>query len=246
MPNELNTAEMNMPRVRKPSLQQGLAAIFMAGCFAVAGLMAPHKTWFDHIGRPEFKNVIPKQFGDWVDNGDPNAGFVIDPQQEDALAALYTEVVSRIYVNKATGRRIMLSLAYGDIQTYAQQLHRPEACYSSQGFNIQNLHEEQLRAAGEPISVYRMTATAGGRLEQVTYWIRIGDKVISGPPTSLNIARMTMGLKGYVADGLLFRVSELSDDAKSSNLLQNQFINDLLHALSPAQQAMLIAQSTAK
>ena len=58
----------------------------------------------------------------------------------------------------------------------------------------------------------------------------------------LNITRMSMGLKGYVADGLLFRVSEVAEDAKLSNLLLNQFINDLLRALTPAQQTMLIGQ----
>lgn len=235
--------EMSTPAFRQPSLQQGLAALFMAACLVAAGLMAPHQTWFDHIGKPEFKNIVPAQFGDWVASDDTATSFVVDPQQQEALANLYTQIVSRTYLNKATGRRIMLSLAYGDIQTYARQLHRPEACYSSQGFRIENLHEDKMQAAGRPISVYRMTAIAGSRLEQVTYWIRIGDQVISGPPRALNLARMTMGLKGYVADGLLFRVSELAGDAKSSDPVQDQFVNDLLHALSPAQQAMLISSS---
>jgi EpsI family protein len=236
--------ELSLPAIRRPSLQHGLAAIFMASCLVAAGLMAPHQTWFDHIGKPEFKNVVPTQFGDWVEDQDAGAGFVIDPQQQEALANLYTQIVSRTYLHKPTGRRIMLSLAYGDIQTYARQLHRPEACYSSQGFRIENLHGEKMQAIGRPISVYRMTAHAGGRLEQVTYWIRIGDRVISGPPTALNLERMKMGLKGYVADGLLFRISELAGDAGSSNPLQDRFINDLLHALGPAQQAMLIGQSS--
>jgi hypothetical protein len=54
---------------------------------------------------------------------------------------------------------------------------------------------------------------------------------------------MHMGLKGYIADGLLFRVSEISDDDNSSQQLHDQFINDLLKTLSPAQQAMLIGQN---
>jgi hypothetical protein len=49
-----------------------------------------------------------------------------------------------------------------------------------------------------------------------------------------------MRLKGFIADGLLFRVSEISDEAKSSHELQDQLINDLLKTLSPAEQAMLI------
>jgi len=235
--------EMSMPAIRPPSLQHGLAAIFMAACFVAAGLMSPHQTWFDHIGKPEFKNVVPTQFGDWVASDDATTSFVVDPRQQEALANLYTQIVSRTYLNKATGRRIMLSLAYGDVQTYSRLLHRPESCYSSQGFKIENLHEEKIQAAGRPINVYRMTATAGGRLEQVTYWIRIGDKMISGPSEEQNIARFHMSLEGYVADGLLFRVSELSGDARSSDQFQDQFIKDLLHALSPVQREMLVGSS---
>ena len=57
---------------------------------------------------------------------------------------------------------------------------------------------------------------------------------------------MGMGLKGYVADGLLFRVSEVSEDAESAYLLQNQFINDFLQALNPAQQVMMVGQNVLK
>jgi EpsI family protein len=137
----------------------------------------------------------------------------------------------------------MLSVAYGDNQTFSKQLHRPESCYSSQGFKIESLHEEILKTSRFPISVRRMTASRNSSLEQVTYFIRIGDKVISGPPSTLNYARMGMGLKGYIADGLLFRISEVSEDEKLSNQLNDQFINDLLKAISPAQQASLIGLS---
>jgi EpsI family protein len=235
--------EMNIPAIRQPTRSHWLVAFFMVACLVAAWWVTPHKTWFDHLGRPQFKNIVPTQFGDWVESDGAVGNLIIDPQQQEALDNLYTQVVSRVYLHKPTGRRIMLSLAYGDIQTYAKQLHRPEACYSSQGFKIENLHEEKMQAIGGPISVNRMSAKVFGRLEQVTYWIRIGDQVISGPPAALNLARMSMGLKGYVADGLLFRVSELAEDATLSNPLQDQFSNDLLRALSPDKQAMLIGQA---
>jgi EpsI family protein len=136
----------------------------------------------------------------------------------------------------------MLSVAYGDNQTFSKQLHRPESCYSSQGFKIESLHEEVLKTPSFPISVSRMTASRSSTLEQVTYFIRIGDKVISGPPSALNFARMGMGLKGYISDGLLFRISEVSEEAKLSNQLNDQFINDLFEVLNPDQRALLIGQ----
>ena len=232
--------EMSLSVNHKVNIRHWLVVFFMASCFAVAWWLTPKATWFAHIGSPQFEQITPKQFGDWVEVIDAEGGTIIDPEQQDAINKLYTQTVSRTYVQQASGRRIMLSLAYGDNQTFSKQLHRPEACYSSQGFKIENLHEKKLQVAGQPLVVNRMTSVIGSRVEQVSYWIRIGDKVISGPPTALNMARMGMGLKGYVADGLLFRVSEVSEDAESAYLLQNQFINDFLQALSPAQQAMMV------
>ena len=55
---------------------------------------------------------------------------------------------------------------------------------------------------------------------------------------------MNMGLKGYIADGLLFRVSEISNDEKGSYALQEQFIGDLLRSLSPVGQNVLIGSSS--
>jgi EpsI family protein len=152
-------------------------------------------------------------------------------------------VVSRVYEEKTNGRRLILSVAYGDNQTYSKQLHRPEACYSTAGFKISDYREEIVKVIDKQVNMNRMTATAGPRVEYVTYWIRIGDKVISGPPLSLNYARMSMGLKGYIADGLLFRVSEVSNDQKGSYDLQAKFIDDLLRSLSPVGQNVLIGSS---
>ena len=240
------STEMSLSVNHKVNVQHWLVVFFMASCFAFAWWLTPKTTWFEHIGSPQFEQITPKQFGDWAEVIDAEGGTIIDPEQQDAINKLYTQTVSRTYVQQATGRRIMLSLAYGDNQTFSRQLHRPEACYSSQGFKIENLHEEKLQVIRQPLEVNRMTGVIGQRIEQVSYWIRIGDKVISGPPTALNMARMGMGLKGYVADGLLFRVSEVSEDAESAYLLQNQFINDFLQALNPAQQVMMVGQNALK
>jgi EpsI family protein len=229
--------------IQQPSLQQWLVAVFMAICLAIAWWLTPHTTWFDHIGKPDFEVVVPKQFGNWVVEDIAGSSLIIDPQQRYALDNIYSQTVGRTYLHKPSGRRIMFSLAYGDNQTYSKQLHRPESCYSSQGFKIENLHQDKLQVADRPISVMRMTATIGSRLEQVTYFIRVGDRVISGPSNALNYARMRMGLKGYTSDGLLFRVSEVADDAATSNELQDQFIKELLQTLSPSQQTVLIGPS---
>lgn len=233
-------AEASLSVIQKPNIHHWLAVFFMAACFAFAWWLTPHATWFEHIGSPQFDDITPRKFADWVEITEAAGSTIVDPEQQYAINNLYTQTVSRIYEQRASGRRIMLSLAYGDNQSFSKQLHRPESCYSSQGFQIENLHEDKLQAIGKSIAVNRMRATIGSRLENVTYWIRIGEGIISGPPTALNIARLQMSLKGYITDGLLFRVSEVGDDETLSNALQDQFIRDFLQALSPAQQAIMV------
>ena len=240
MVTKINITDDFQKNDSKPNMHHWLVVFFMATCFTFAWWLTPHVKWFEHIGSPEFEKIIPMQFGDWVEVTDSLGSTIVDPEQQDALNNLYTQTVGRTYLHKPSGRQVMLSVAYGDNQTFSKQLHRPESCYSSQGFKIESLHEEVLKTPRFPINVRRMTALRSSTLEQVTYFIRIGDKVIGGPPSALNYARMGMGLKGYISDGLLFRVSEVADDEKMSNQLNDQFINDLLKAISPAQQAILI------
>jgi EpsI family protein len=229
-----------MPTMQKPRMHHWLAALFMVACFIVAWSVTPHQTWYGHLGKPVFEEVMPRQFGDWADTGDAGGSMVVDPQQQGALDAIYSQIVSRTYVHKPSGRIIMLSLAYGDEQSYIRQLHRPESCYSSQGLKIESLNEEVLEVPGKQLAVVRMTATSLMRREQVSYFIRVGDTVISGPPNALNKARIAMAVKGFVADGLLFRVSELAESPQKSNPLHDQFIRDFLAALDPAKREMLI------
>jgi len=227
----------------KPSAQHWAVVFYMLTCFVLAWWLTPHTTWFEYIGSPQFEKLIPKQFGDWtlVESGLSNN--IVNPEQQEAINSVYSQVVSRVYEEKTTGRRLILSVAYGDNQTYSKQLHRPEACYSTAGFKITDYREEVVKVIGKQINMNRMTAIAGPRVEYISYWIRIGDKVISGPALSLNYARMAMGLKGYIADGLLFRVSEISNDEKESYALQEKFIQDLLRSLSPVGQNVLIGSS---
>ena len=227
-------------KLSRPNLHQWVAFAFFILVTVFAWWKTPHVFWYDHLGRPQFEQVIPMSFGEWEATGDA-ANTVVNPVQEETLQYIYSQIVSRTYIHKPTGRRVMLSAAYGDDQTYAKQLHRPESCYSSQGFHIDNKHPVQIKVGNNTsVGGFHMTASAGYRQEQVNYWIRIGDKIVSGASSDLNLARMSLGVKGYLADGLLFRISEVSPDAASSDALLQQFSNDLLHSLSPAGQAALI------
>jgi len=230
-----------------PSKQHWLAMFIMAACLFAANWLSPKTKWFEHLGSPNYETITPKNFGDWsLDPQASNTG-VVDPQVQDKVASIYSEVVSRVYVHRPSGRRIMLSIAYGDKQTFSNQLHRPEACYSSQGFKILSLNEHDKSFIGEQINVAHMQVSLGNRSEYVSYFIRIGDRILKGPSLELNKARIHMAVNGYVADGLLFRVSEISSDSQSTYELQDSFIEQLLSAVDsknresfiPSQRAIL-------
>lgn len=235
----------NMPRpISSQSVPVAYWAFFALCTVALlaATWLTPHETWFDHIGKPDYEVVVPKQFGDWVDTSDGSGGMVVSPEQAAAVNSVYSQVVTRTYEFKPTGEMLMLSIGYGDVQLRSKQLHRPEACYSSQGFQIKELHPQQLKVGDAHVGLFRMTGEMGDRVEQVTYWIRVGNHIIAGAPHTLNIMRMKLGLNGYIADGLLFRVSTFGTDPNTARKLQDIFINDLLKSVDSQKQLALIGQ----
>jgi hypothetical protein len=72
----------------------------------------------------------------------------------------------------------------------------------------------------------------------LTYFIRVGDGMARGS-RARNLARLKMALHGYLIDGMLLRVSEIST-APDAHALQDQFIRDLLDHVSDGQRRLLI------
>jgi len=219
------------------------AAALMAFSLLAATWLTPRTTWYERLGRPDYQALVPTAFGDWVLAPATGYEFLV-PAQTDALNEIYSQIVARTYIHQPTGRRIMLSLAYGDVQQGVRQLHRPESCYSSQGFNVGDPRPDQATVDGRNLDLFRLSAVAHERTEQVTYWIRIGDRIIMGPANDLNFTRMAMGLHGIIADGLLFRVSEIARDPADSDRLQDRFIGDLLAAVGPSHLSAFVGAPT--
>jgi EpsI family protein len=80
------------------------------------------------------------------------------------------------------------------------------------------------------------------RVEPVTYWIIIGDKV---PATGVarKLEQMKYTLTGRVPDGLLFRVSHIQRHADVSYTSHTRFINDLLKGMKPDDRVRLVGKS---
>jgi EpsI family protein len=181
------------------------------------------------------ETMIPRKFGEWTETPTPLLQ-VVNPQQQELLDKSYSQVLSRNYVNDS-GYRIMLSIAYGDNQR-ERAAHLPEVCYPAQGFVIESNEAARLVTPMGEIPVRRLFATTGMRKEPLTYWFAVGGTAIQGK-LEMRLALLRHGLGGQVPDGLLFRVSSIDSDQARAYRLQDQFVVELLHAVSPAERARM-------
>ena len=210
-----------MPLVPLRHLSIGLA---MLVAVAMAYVLTPREKIADHGPKVDLETMIPKQFGDWKMD-ETVAQAVVNPEIKAKLEKIYRQTLSRTYIN-TEGNKIMLSIAYGSDQSNNNSIHHPEICYPSQGFKISQETDSEINTKFGTIPVRRMVAEKENRIEPVTYWITLGNKVVK--TTLWRIARLTYGISGKIPDGILFRVSTISNDQIIDFNLQNTFIKSLL------------------
>ena len=174
--------------------------------------------------------MVPKQFGDWREEPQRYVQ-VVNPQTQQLLDKLYSELLSRVYVN-ASGYRIMLSLAYGSDQRGTLQAHKPEVCYPAQGFLLRKIVGGTLVTGAGEIPVRRLYTTLGNRHEPVTYWFTIGDRAVEGK-LQKRLVELSFGLTGRIPDGMLFRVSSIDPDEARAYRMQDDFVRQLLDSVPP-------------
>jgi EpsI family protein len=183
------------------------------------------------------ETIVPTRFGDW--QLDETMVPVLPPPDVEAkVKQIYDEILARTYIDR-TGERVMLSIAYGGDQTGRLRVHRPESCYSGQGFLVRKVDEQILTLGDRRVPVKRLHASLGTRQEPITYWIRVGDESVSGW-ASQRFVQLKYGLTGDVPDGLIFRVSSIGRDTGREFQLQERFLNDLFGGLSPKQKSSLV------
>jgi EpsI family protein len=172
--------------------------------------------------------------------------FAVDENGANPMDRVYDDSLLRSYVRE-DGRQMMVAIAYDQVQREEDRVHRPEICYLAQGFTI--LSDEAVTLSlkeGVPRAIEgrQMIAKNGGRLEAVSYWIRIGDTFTQNPWRS-RLYVIQEGLAGRLHDGILVRVSEIIPnirDAPESFARQEKFLDDLVARVSPPA-AELLASS---
>ncbi|ARO86558.1 exosortase-associated EpsI family protein [Nitrosospira lacus] len=178
----------------------------------------------------DLETIIPHHFGEWYEDQKQSIQ-IVDPQQKELIDKIYTQTLSRTYVN-ANGYRIMLAIAYGDNQRDSMQMHYPEVCYPAQGFSLQSKQTGALTTANGSIPVTRILTSLGQRNEPVTYWTTVGDRVFQGG-IQKKLAEMSYGLNGKIPDGMLIRISSIDAEATNAYEMQTQFADQMLNALTP-------------
>src|SRR4051812_34832587 len=95
----------------KLNRRAAIAAALMCGAAVAGQAMVPTKRLAVLRGPFKLEDLVPSSFAGWrVD--DRSVTGIVDPQTAALLDKIYSQQLSRIYVDEA-GRRIMLSIAYG-------------------------------------------------------------------------------------------------------------------------------------
>lgn len=219
-----------------------LAALLMLLCALLAWSLTPRRKLVEVQGRLQLEQMMPKAFGEWTEV--PATASVVNPQQAEQLSRIYSQTLSRVYVNRQ-GQRVMLSLAYGEDQRDGMQLHYPEVCYPAQGFRLLAQEKATLPLGGASLPIKRLSTQLGNsRRESVTYWTLVGDQPFSGG-IAKKLTEMRYGLRGLIPDGLLFRVSSIELNPEEGYAVHQRFAQSLFATLPAAERVRLMGQVAA-
>jgi EpsI family protein len=221
-----------------------LCVAMVATAFGVELLQPDLARMGDH---PTLAQSIPAQFGDWKevsfagDQVDPGKGTADEPNMDRP----YDDVLMRAYGN-SRGDVVLLALAYGRNQRQEVKIHRPDVCYTAQGFQLVERSPISLPVngtGGAQVRGMRMLVKAPGRVEAVSYWIRIGD-VFTDNAWSIRYHIFKRGMAGHSVDGVLVRASQIMQGRNEASadrfLLQEAFLADMVRALPPSARRLLL------
>lgn len=215
--------------------------LLMLGSAALAQYLKPTRFVAHERQQTKLNQVVPGAFAEWVLDTSM-VPVTAAPDVSEMLAGLYDDLLERTYVNKQ-GYRVMLSIAYGsDQRGEKNQVHRPEYCYSAQGFLLTSSAAGSVPFANFQLPVQRLTARMQSRNEPITYWLTINNEAVL-PGWSRKITQLKYGFSGVVPDGLLIRVSSIDSDSAAAYKIQEQFIQELLQALNDVEKARFFGSS---
>jgi EpsI family protein len=227
--------------MKKPVIVSFILGMLMVSSGVLTKLVTPTIQIDGRQNKVNLETMIPVEFDGW--KIDPSTvALVVNPDDKGLLNKIYNQTLSRTYINKE-GERVMLSIAYGRDQSTDMHVHRPEICYAAGGFEIGKLTKAFADTTIGRIPVMHLVARQQARNEPITYWIRIGDSLTRGW-FEQKVTAIGYGLTGKVPDGLLFRVSTISNDEQDSYRIQQAFLTAILQAVRSEDRYLLIGKLT--
>lgn len=230
--NTLTPPVLNSPKSAPVELPLRTALI-LGGLMLLAILAAewlrPTRHLADTQALIKLETQVPSHFGDWRE--DKSLVPVLpNPELQAQLDTLYSQLLARTYIN-SRGERIMLAIAYGsDQSSEATAVHRPEFCYSAQGFRVRSAGLATLTFGGHDLHVQRLVAAMAPRIEPITYWVTL-DNVATLPGLGRKLQQISYGLQGNIPDGMLVRVSNIGADEAAGFSIQEDFLKQMRAAL---------------
>ena len=214
----------------KTRLQIVLASLAILSAAVAAEAMTPRTLMAQSSASLNLETLIPKQFGQWKAVPDVK---LVEPPGDTLSREIYNQEIVRGFQDEE-GHVVMLLIAYGVSQSDRLQLHRPEVCYAANGFRVSRPFGSTISyATGRPpIRLTRLVAQREGRLEPVTYWMRIGNDVATGV-VERQILKVKYGLRGMIPDGALIRISTIGIPQDVAFGVQDRFIHDFLNSVDP-------------
>lgn len=205
----------------------GSAALLAGMVRLLSNEVASSKRW-------PLEQLVPERIGAWSNaaRGDQSI-----PVGEGPDGEAYDGLLTRYYSGDQGGT-IMFLIAYGNAQTGNAQLHRPESCYPAAGFNLHSQSQTSLPAPGTVVPARAMTAEAPGRIEQILYWSRIGDRFPTNSAGQRWVA-FRQALDGSTPDGALVRISTIHPDQAIALPALKSFASALLATPSPSLRELL-------
>jgi EpsI family protein len=224
--------------MNRRDLLTGGAMLMAAG---TAAALTPRKR-LALLGDRQLDDIVPDQVASW--SHVQSEGFVL-PKSPGSLAdRLYSQTVTRLYTSP-TRLPVMLVMAYGAVQNDLLQLHRPEVCYAAVGFTISASRRVLVPLGGAAeLPVRELSAQTDSRQEQICYWTRIGDDLPTDG-SSQRMVKLRQQMRGYLADGILVRLSTVGPDDRRVFGELNDFARDLVNAVKPENRDVLIGRPLA-
>jgi EpsI family protein len=226
-----------------PAMTLGMRrALLLSGCMlglSALGAAGRHRASQGQSAEPpNLDQNIPQNFGAWKMLQAP--AQIINPQTQQILDAIYSEIVARTYVN-TQNYAVMLSVAYGNDQRGGLEAHRPEVCYPAQGFTVHAQNEATVDTSQGPLAVRQLRTSLGARVEPVMYWFAMADTV-NATAFDKRMVQLRTTMTGAIPDGILLRVSSIDADAARAWRTQTTFVSALLDAMNATTRARVLGR----